>query len=204
MASQKTQKESDSTAGQSNVAMGDPVEDLCGMLRAYAFSDGFKELQGMRTENVALRKEVEKLQTSYNTNLAALAKREADLQAEKRQRALDLAAEKERLKQALDDKKRTLRELKDEQSKSASTAAQLQDQEQRLQGLITQVKHKEGRIQALEAVEADKNRLRVALAAAEQTLQSKSDELAQAEDSLATVQSFIIKLEPVGAKSVEM
>jgi len=136
--------------------------------------------------------------------LAALAKREAALQALERQHAQDLTAEKERLKQAMEDRENTLRELNDEQSKCANKATQLQGQEKRLQNLIGQVKRKDTQIQTLQEIEADRNKLRDAMASTEESLQNKTKQLAQAEASLATVQSFIVKLEPVGSKSAEM
>lgn len=204
MAHQKSQKENGVNPSPSEVATEDPLEELWAMLRTYSLSDGFKHVRKTLGENAWLKKEVDKLQTSYDTNLAALTKREAALQALERQHAQDLTAEKERLKQAMEDRESTLRELKEEQSKCANKATQLQDQEQRLQNLIGQVKRKDTQIQALQEIEADRNKLRDAMASTEESLQNKTKQLAQAEDSLATVQSFIVKLEPVGSKSAEM
>lgn len=204
MAHQKSPDENGPDTGPTEVAADDPLEEMWATLRACALPGGFQHVRRMLSQNAELKKEVDKLQTSYDTNLEALAKRDAASRALERQHAQDLAAGKERLAQAMEDRESTMRQLKEEQSKCTNKAKQLQDQEKRLQNLISQVKRKDTQIQTLQDVEADRNRLRDAMASVKESLQSKTTQLAQAEDGLATVQSFIVKLEPVGSRSGEM
>ncbi|XP_044721226.1 uncharacterized protein HRG_06223 [Hirsutella rhossiliensis] len=175
--------------------MEDPIDGLFTMLRTCGSSEGFKKLQNMRQDLIASQKELEKLDAAYNTNLGALAKKEAQLQAERSRHERDVAAEKERVIQAVESKERTDDKLKDEKQKLASKGAQLKEQEQRLQNLITQLKGKDNRIQTLENVEKERDRLSRELASTRQDLSTKTGEITNALDSLATVQSFVVRLE---------
>lgn len=180
------------------------IDELVSFLRAYGSSDGFKELQAMRQDNANLRRNVERLEVTYNTNLSTLAKNENGLQAEKSRHERELKVERDRLKQALQDNNSVQEQLRDKQSDLIKQTNDIEKHEKRIQSLINQVKSKDTKLQALEGVKTDRDHLDSELKSTKEDLKKKTGELTNALESTNILQSFIVKLEAIQDQKARM
>lgn len=191
------------TQDQNNAT--DPAMDLIDQTMAFlvrfASHEGFDRLRNLLQENGDLLLKLDKMEIAYHENLAQLGKTTLVLEDTKAQYDRELEAEKQAKEEALGGKASVEEDLEKRREELSQKAEEVVKHMEDIQDLRGQLEQRDETIRTLEGVQADRDELRTKLSETEQAIATKTSELEDANETVETLNSFMVDLrDPDDAK----